>query len=301
MNKLNDLYSKHTDSSQKLTNENFNLENEFVQKLKELESESIKIENNIQSLKDEKADILADIVEAERQILLWERKIQLEKEMQNHLDPSYGQKEIVLMKKEIHRMELQYEKYRKRQEELIKDMERAVFKRETIQMNYLPKVEKKNTQVKGKNATGKPQRQIANLKQTLKHTTESSIQLDSTIEQKVKELEQVTEEIEKSRAEIDQGEQRHQENQLELVALKMAKQKNMFNIISCQTQAKRCDEAATGRFAASVGADAVDEAVDMEFQKVKAIEEVLQRVKEENQDISPLIDVLLGWESSIFA
>lgn len=30
MNKLNDLYSKNTDSSQKLTNENFNLENEFV-------------------------------------------------------------------------------------------------------------------------------------------------------------------------------------------------------------------------------------------------------------------------------
>lgn len=33
--------------------------------------------------------------------------------MQNHLDPTYGQKDIVEMKKEIHRMELTYEKQRK--------------------------------------------------------------------------------------------------------------------------------------------------------------------------------------------
>jgi len=59
-------------------------------------------------------------------------------------DPNIGQTEIVAMKKEIHRMELRYEQLRKKQEQMIKDMERAVFKRETIQLKYLPKVEKKN-------------------------------------------------------------------------------------------------------------------------------------------------------------
>ncbi len=144
MNKLNDLYYKNTAQQTKLTNDNFNIENEFKQKLKELENESIKLENQIATLKEEKADILAEIVEAERQILLWERKIQLEKEMQDALDPNIGQSEIVAMKKEIHRMELRYEQLRKKQEQMIKDMERAVFKRETIQLKYLPKVEKKN-------------------------------------------------------------------------------------------------------------------------------------------------------------
>jgi hypothetical protein len=47
MNKLNDQYSENTEASQRLTNENFNLENEFVQKLKELENESVKLENSI--------------------------------------------------------------------------------------------------------------------------------------------------------------------------------------------------------------------------------------------------------------
>ena len=45
---------------------------------------------------------------------------------------------------------------------MIKDMERSVFKRETIQMKYLPKVEKKNSQ--DKSSQGKLSRQIANLK-----------------------------------------------------------------------------------------------------------------------------------------
>ena len=64
-----------------MANDNFNIEHEFKQKLKELENDSISIENKISQLKEEKADILAEIVEAERQILLWERKYMLEKEM----------------------------------------------------------------------------------------------------------------------------------------------------------------------------------------------------------------------------
>lgn len=93
--------------------------------------------------------------------------------MQDALDPNIGQVEIVAMKKEIHRMELRFEMLRKKQETMIKEMERAVYKRETIQMKYLPKVEKKNAQ--DKTSMGKLSRQIANLKQTLKHTTESAI------------------------------------------------------------------------------------------------------------------------------
>ena len=94
-------------------------------------------------------------------------------------------------------MELRYEQLRKKQEQMIKDMERCVFKREVIQLKYLPKVEKKNAQ--DKSSQGKLSRQIANLKQTLRHTTENTMQLDTTIEQRLKELEQVNDEIEQTR------------------------------------------------------------------------------------------------------
>jgi len=165
--------------------------------LKELENETIKLEDQITKLKESKAEILAEIVEAERQILLWKRKTQLEQEMQEALDPDIGQTEIVAMRKEIHRMKLRYDQLRKKQEELIKDMERSVFKRETIQLKYLPKVEKKNAE--DRSSQGKLSRQIANLKQTLKHTTENAMQMDTTMEQRKREVNNVQGDIETER------------------------------------------------------------------------------------------------------
>ena len=113
--------------------------------------------------------------------------------MQDALDPEIGQKEIVAMRKEIHRMQLQYDLFKKEQEKLIKDMERHVFKRETIQLKYLPKVEKKNAQ--DRSSQGKLSRQIANLKQNLKHTTEQTMQLDQTIEERKREINNVSNDI----------------------------------------------------------------------------------------------------------
>ncbi len=39
-------------------------------------------------MKAEKAQLLEDILDAERQVMLWEKKIQLEKDTQAALDPS---------------------------------------------------------------------------------------------------------------------------------------------------------------------------------------------------------------------
>lgn len=45
MNKLNDLFYKNKSRTEVLSNANFNIENEFQQKLKELENETIKLED----------------------------------------------------------------------------------------------------------------------------------------------------------------------------------------------------------------------------------------------------------------
>lgn len=134
LNRLNVEHSKQVLKETGLTNDNFNFETVFLERLKEMEEESVRLESKIETLKTEKADILQEIVEAERQICLWERKIQLEKEMQETIDPSIGQAEVEQMKKEIHRMELRYSQLTKKQEVLIQEMERAVYKRETIQL-----------------------------------------------------------------------------------------------------------------------------------------------------------------------
>ena len=64
--------------------------------------------------------------------MLWERKIQLEKETQAALDPDVGGDVVGAMKKEIGRMETRYNELKKRQERLMQEMEKAVYKRELI-------------------------------------------------------------------------------------------------------------------------------------------------------------------------
>jgi len=226
MNKLNDLIYQNNERQEKLTNDNFNIEMEFKQKLKEMENESIKLENQITQLKEQKSDILIDIIDAEKQILLWERKYQLEKEMQDALDPTIGQTEIVAMKKEIHRMQLQYDLFRKEQEVLIKDMERCVFKRETIQLKYLPKVEKKNAQ--DRSSQGKLSRQIANLKQNLKHTTEQKMQLDTAIDQRKHEIDNVSNDINGEKDMNEENGQNLRQRKIDLLNTQLERTKVLY-------------------------------------------------------------------------
>jgi chromosome segregation ATPase len=99
MNKLNDGLAVNNEKRGKLLNENVNIESEFGQKLKVLERESVSLEVQIDALREEKADLLNQIIECEKQILLWERNYQLEREMQDALDPNVGQSEIEDLKK----------------------------------------------------------------------------------------------------------------------------------------------------------------------------------------------------------
>jgi len=109
MNKLNALLKSHKTSKVKLEQDNYNIEKEFGQRLKDLEIETTSLEAKAQDLKEEKADLLTQIVEAERQILLWERKIELEKKMQQEIKPDFEKGSIQKMKEDIHSMKLKYE------------------------------------------------------------------------------------------------------------------------------------------------------------------------------------------------
>lgn len=75
----------------------------------------MKLEYDIDRLREDKAELLNKIIDCEKHILLWERRHQLQKEMQDALDPNVGQAEISDLKKEIHRMDLKYQSIEKAQ------------------------------------------------------------------------------------------------------------------------------------------------------------------------------------------
>jgi len=129
MTRLNSLISSNTDLAAALEDKHFQLEYAVMAELKDQEAIAKQVESSIEECTTNKNELLSEVLETERQIMLWERKLQLDREMQQLLDPTVGQvgcplhdvqnvlcvpleTDLVLqdvlgaMKKEIHRMEL---------------------------------------------------------------------------------------------------------------------------------------------------------------------------------------------------
>jgi len=133
MGKINTLISKHRQLRSTLANDNHQLEQEFVHRLADMEQEALKVEAQVVELKAEKERLLNEVAESEREMMLWEKKIALERETQQALDPEVGATEVKAMQKEIHRMKLRFAQLKKREEHMLGEMERAIYKRDNIE------------------------------------------------------------------------------------------------------------------------------------------------------------------------
>ena len=292
MNKLNLLLSKHRNSQNKLVHENYNVESEFVQKLKDLENESLKLETRIQELKDEKAELLSEIVEAERQIYLWDRKIQLEKKMMETLDQTIGQKEINEMRKEIHNMELRFQQLKRKQEELIKDIERAVSKRNGITIKYQPKEEKVP---KRKNGEGNVSRKIETLKTTLKNTTESSMQFDQAISKKGQELENISQEINIIADEAKKIENEAQSSQLDIIMKRTEKAKNQALLNIFQNKSLKYEMCLNNSYKPPENVEILTKNLEDEQNKLQNLIKCLDELSRECPELIDVIKIASSW------
>ncbi len=136
MSRLNELIGKNTQIEMELSNENSAKEMEFDSDVKDMEQESVSIEAKIENIKNIRTQILTDIINVEEEILSWEKKIQLEKEIQATLNSSEEVHETKGMQKEISRMKHRLECMNRDQEKLIREMELAIHKKEDIAVKY---------------------------------------------------------------------------------------------------------------------------------------------------------------------
>jgi chromosome segregation ATPase len=97
-------------------------------------------------VKNTRAKLLDEAEETESQIKQWEQKVQIEKETQTELHTSKDAIDTKGMQKEIQKMKHRLESLVRIQEQLLRDMELAIHKREDIAVKY------KNTKCGGRNA-----------------------------------------------------------------------------------------------------------------------------------------------------
>ncbi len=219
ISKLNALISQNHDQETELQAQNFIIEMDCLEELKTSEKECISLQATINEVRNSKAKLLDEIVEMERQAMLWEKKIQLDKETKQALDPSVGVAENESMEKEIHRMALRLDGLKREQERLSIEMENAILKRSTIATRYsnsassqgntkgiLTSTSAKTSAKEMTQANAK--KKIGTLKKEARLLAEETSQYSSMFEQKKKEVQDVTFQLEKMTSDYGEAEDR---------------------------------------------------------------------------------------------
>lgn len=196
MNKYNGMLSKNVNSKDKLNLKFFDVEIEFKEKLKQAENLSMKYQLEIESLREEKSDILTQILEVERQVHLWERKIKLQNKMQEIIKPENGKKEIDNIHYTLHRQDLIYKKLKQEQEQVIKNIEMEIGRRDYIKLKFPDKLFTQDK--KHKNSSTNNNREIDNIKEDYNHILKEKKAIDKKLEAKKSEWNQIQIQIDRN-------------------------------------------------------------------------------------------------------
>ncbi|KAJ2998813.1 hypothetical protein HDV02_004053 [Globomyces sp. JEL0801] len=195
-------------------------------------------------------------------MMLWEKKIQLAKETQSALDPNVGATEIREMTLEIHRMTLRYASMLKLQEKMIAEMEKSVYRRESISTK---------SHAKGKGSSqASLQKAIIDLTKRIKQAVTDVKECEKDIVELEQSQDIIKEQLEESLKSQQQMEERYLGSELELEKYTARKQMDMNS-----NKYKYIQNSAELRVAD------MDRA-DVRIQKVKSMVEELQNQSEQH-------------------
>ncbi|XP_074870242.1 coiled-coil domain-containing protein 40 [Carettochelys insculpta] len=244
LTKLNMLINKNSHNWEELQHGNTIMENEFVRSLKSAERESIEMQEKLDRLHEEKERLLNSLVEAEHQIMLWEKKIQLAKEMRAAVDSDTGQGEIRAMKTEIHRMQVRYGQLTKQQEKMIRDMEAAVSRRETITIHGegQSKMDKKHfTKNDFHHKTQELQKKIKETQKNAQDCNRTIMELENTQKSLSMSLLEKQQQVSTLQAECDVLD-------ADIERLQDKKRWNLLDIVAYQTRQKHLQAVKDGKY-----------------------------------------------------
>ena len=221
MVRLNSLTSLQSEEEGRLHNANINIESAFSEEDCKLREECASLRVLLDGLYAGKAALADELHEADHQSLLWEKRLQLDREMREALQPLVGQDDIEGMEREIHRMSLRLDAIKKHQSSLSLEMEAAVLKRETIASRYKPQSTQGNATAKRTQA--QPSRTGANSSRAINALTEEATAVDAELLQKEQaaaavrtELDDMRHKFSELRVEFESTERSMKESELKL-------------------------------------------------------------------------------------
>jgi len=180
MSRLGEQLSQSSGASHSLVEGNINFEADILEQLRKKEIEAAETESKIEELANNREELAEELLETEKTIMMWEKKLQLAREMKEALDPNYGASELKSMKKEVARMELRLKQIKKQQQTIVQEMEYALRRRETIANRGA--VQKRLNQDKTRSDVSKG---ITEIKREIKKMNEDSAKIEREIQETI--------------------------------------------------------------------------------------------------------------------
>ncbi|CAN8194054.1 unnamed protein product [Coccothraustes coccothraustes] len=277
--KLNTLISKNNSSVADLQNGRIVTENEFVQSLKAAEKESMEMQERHSKLTEEKERLLNSLVEAEHQILLWEKKFQLAKEMREATDALVEHGEIHDMKTEIRRMQVRYGQLQKQQEMLIRAMEECVSQRETI-------TDRAEAQSKLKHSTQRDlQSRTQDLKKRIREIQENIYECNQTMQELETIQKSLNDSFSEKQQEVCQLQAETESLSLDREYLQNEKRWNLLEIVAHQARQKQLQALRQGKYKALCHTEeaCMNQQEKLE-DRLQTINTIVQQIQEEQPE-----------------
>ncbi|CAF3574991.1 unnamed protein product [Adineta steineri] len=294
LERLNKLIYKEATNKHSLERNNLLSEGDFVRELKIAEKDAIHMEEELVEIRKERENLLANLVEAEKQIMFWERKIQLAKEMKSAVDSETGQGEIRAMKSEIHRMQVRYDQLLRQQEKLIRDMETSVLRRDTIvtRGEFQQKIPQNKATMQST-----VQKKITDLQRKIRDSTQHAAEL----EQQLDEYKSIQQEHVTRMTELEQQRDQatHDNSKLDERIAELNSRKNMMFITLTEKQlrAKYYEQIKEGKYVkVHQTPDAVNAARENQVNRLRYFEAILhglsERCPQYHRQFIPIQDML---------
>ncbi|XP_078081715.1 coiled-coil domain-containing protein 40 [Mustelus asterias] len=278
MVKLNELLTKNTSMKTSLEHMNVLTENEFVTALKDVEREAIVKQQKLDQLKEEKERLLNSLVEAERQIMLWEKKIQLAKEARSAVDSDVGQSEIRAMKAEIHRMQIRHNQLVRQQEQMIREMEAVVSRRDTIVTRGEAQAKVGRNQITKQDCHKKIQELCKKIEDVQKKIEES----DKTIEELRESQRIVYEQLREKQCQIQERQCMIDQLDANIESQQEKKQVNLTKIVAFQTRLKHLQAVKEGKYILQCKSEqSLKNETQKQQDRIHTISTIIARIQEE--------------------
>lgn len=283
--KINGLIAESTKLQTDIATENRDKRNRFAGELREAESKSRERSIQIASKKEEKEVLFQQVVEAERQILLLEKKIQIERETAAALDPEFGQPEVKAMKKEIHRMEMRLSQLKRQQEKMITVMERTILKNEVITKSHEASKSKGDSRITVR-------KKIAGLKSAIRDNIREFKRVEMAIREQEGQNKAIFSDVESLRHNYSQVEDQKISVDLELQLARLQKRLNSGRLALAEKRARRCQELLRKKALAPAYADQASMGGIREREMQKKIREALVLLQENQPKYATTFDRL---------